>query len=289
MSADIDVAFVGHFARDRLVVGGAAEAASGGGVYYGAMAARRLGYTVAVVTKLHPDDFPFLEEMRREGIVVHASPAPQTTGIENIYPDPSTDRRLCHPLGFAGPFTAAEIPPLEARVTIITPLMAGEVSAETVRLLAARGSVGLDVQGFARVREGDVLVTRDWPGKERDLAAVTYLKADDAEAEVLTGRTDLREAARALADLGPREVLLTHAGGVLAFAGGTFYEGRFTPRAVRGRTGRGDTTFAAYVAARTHADPEYACRLAAAVVSLKLEHPGPYRFTRAEAERRMAG
>jgi len=289
MSATVDVAFVGHFARDRLVVGGVAEAASGGGVYYGAMAARRLGYAVAVITKLHPDDFPFLDEMRRAGIVVHAAPAPQTTGIENIYPDRSTDRRICRPLGFAGPFTAAEIPPLAARVTIITPLMAGEVSAEIVRLLASRGPIGLDVQGFARVRQGDVLVTRDWPGKKTDLAEVTYLKADDAEAEVLTGKTDLRAAARALADLGPPEVVLTHAGGVVAYAGGTFYEGRFTPREILGRTGRGDTTFAAYVSTRTHADPEYACRLAAAVVSLKMEHPGPYRFTRIEAEQRMAG
>jgi len=289
MSGMLDVVFVGHFARDRLVIGGVAEAASGGGVYYGAMAARRMGYSVAVVTKLHPDDFSFLDEMRREGIVVHAAPAPETTGIENVYPDRTMDRRICRPLGFAGPFAIAEIPRLAARVTVITPLMAGEVSAEIVRLLASRGPIGLDVQGFARVRDGQTLVTRDWPGRTRDLAGVTYLKADDAEAEVLTGLTDLRKAAQAFADLGPREVVLTHAGGVLAFAAGKFSEARFTPREILGRTGRGDTTFATYVAARLDADPEYACRLAAAVVSLKMEHPGPYRFTRVEAERRMAG
>ncbi|HET6948287.1 MAG TPA: PfkB family carbohydrate kinase [bacterium] len=283
----VDVAFVGHFARDRLVIAGVAEAASGGGVYYGSMAVRRLGHSVAAITRLHPDDFRYLDELRREGIVVHAAPAAQTTEIENIYPDRTMDRRICHPLGSAGAFSAADLPAVDARVTIITPLMAGEVSGDLVRLLAARGPIGLDVQGFARVPEGDTLVTRDWPGKRADLAPVTYLKADDAEAEVLTGLTDLRQAARAFADLGPWEVVLTHAGGVLVYAEGSFHEARFTPREIRGRTGRGDTTFATYVATRLSAGPGYSCRLAAAVVSLKMEHPGPYRGTRSDAEARL--
>ncbi len=281
----VDVALVGHFARDRLVFRGAVENSSGGGVYYGGLALRRLGYSVAVITKLHPDDFPYLEEFQREGIAVHAAPAPQTTGIENVYVDERMDHRVCRPLASAGPFSFAEIPDLAARVTIITPLMAGEVSGELVHLLAARGPVGLDVQGFARVREGDTLVTRDWPGKAADLAGVTYLKADDAEAEALVGTTDLRKAARALAAFGPQEVVLTHSAGVLVFAAGRFVESAFTPRRVLGRTGRGDTCFATYVATRLTAEPEEASRFAAAVASLKMEHLGPYRGNRADAER----
>ena len=101
----LDVAFVGHFARDRLVYRGTTEIASGGGVYYGSMAVRRLGFSVAVITKLHPDDFGWLDELRQHGIEVHAAPAPQTTGIENIYPTEDMDRRICHPLGLAGPFS----------------------------------------------------------------------------------------------------------------------------------------------------------------------------------------
>jgi len=283
----VDVVFLGHFARDRLVFGESAEAASGGGVYYGAVAVRRLGYAVAVITKLHPRDFPLLEDLRRAGITVHASPGPETTGIENVYLDQTMDRRICRPLGFAGAFSPEEVPVMPARVTIVTPLMAGEVSGDLLRLLAARGPIGTDVQGFARVREGNTLVTRDWPEKAADLAAVTYLKADDAEGETLTGFTDLRAAARALADFGPREVVLTHARGVLVFAGGTSYEAPFTPRGVRGRTGRGDTCFATYVAARLDSPADAACRLAAAVTSLKMEQPGPFHGTRAEAERLM--
>ncbi|MDR7465101.1 MAG: PfkB family carbohydrate kinase [Armatimonadota bacterium] len=283
----VDVVLIGHFARDRLVFPGVVESASGGGVYYGALALRRLGYAVAVVTKLHPDDFVFLDELRAEGISVHASAAARTTGIENIYPDASMDRRICRLLGFAGPFTPEEIPSIESRVTIITPLMAGEVPGELVRLLSAQGPVGPDAQGFARVPEGETLVTRDWPTRAADLASVTFLKADYAEAEALTGTADLRMAARALAALGPREVVLTHARGVLVYAGGTFFEAPFAPRQVRGRTGRGDTCFAAYVARRLETDPEEACRFAAAVTSLKMEYPGAYRGTRADVDRKI--
>jgi sugar/nucleoside kinase (ribokinase family) len=284
----VDVAFVGHFARDRLIYRGTTENASGGGVYYGSMAVRRLGYSAAVITKLHPDDFERLEELRHEGIEVHASPAPQTTGIENIYPTEDMDRRICRPLGFAGPFSLDEIPRVDARVTVITPLMAGEVDGDIVRALISRGPVGLDVQGFVRVRQSDGLVTKDWPGKTTGLAGVTYLKVDDAEAEVLTGETDRRKAAAALAALGPREILVTSARGVLAHASGECFEAPFVNRSVIGRTGRGDTCFSTYVASRLRLSPGEACRVAAAVTSLKMEQPGPYRGTREDAERLAA-
>ncbi|MGD8624618.1 MAG: hypothetical protein PVJ34_08785, partial [Anaerolineae bacterium] len=58
---DVDVAMIGHFARDRNVVDGVGRIEAGGAVYFGAVALRHLGVSVAVVTRLHPDDFPMLE------------------------------------------------------------------------------------------------------------------------------------------------------------------------------------------------------------------------------------
>jgi len=281
----VDVALLGTFAKDRLVHRGVTEIASGGGVYYASVALRRLGFSVAVITRLHPDDFGRLDELRGEGITVHASPAPQTTGIENIYPTEEMDRRICRPLAFAGPFTAEEIPPFDARVTIVTPLMAGEVNGEIVSRLAARGPLGLDVQGFVRVPRGDTLVTAEWPEMAGVLRHATYVKLDDAEAEVLVGETDLRRAAAAMSASGPREVVLTHARGLVVQADGAVYEAPFTPSVVRGRTGRGDTCFSTYVAARLQMEPVEACRFAAAVTSLKMERPGAFRGTREEAQR----
>jgi sugar/nucleoside kinase (ribokinase family) len=285
---DVDIMMLGHFAKDVLLVDGAGGVASGGGVYYGSIALRRMGLTVAIVTRLHPDDFPRLDEVKQEGVQVFATEAPQTSGIENRYDSADMERRICTPLGFAGPFSAEEIPDLTAQVYLVTPIIAGEVDLPLLESLAARGPVGLDVQGFVRVREKDQLVFRQWPGMVEGLAQVTYLKVDRAEAELLTGLSDLRAAARRLSSYGPREVVLTQSSGITVYAGGEIHEAPFTPRSLAGRTGRGDTCFATYVGKRLSASAREACSFAAAVTTLKQEQPGPWRGGLAEVEALLA-
>ena len=85
-----------------------------------------------------------------------------------------------------------------------------------------------------------------------------------------------------MAEHGPREILLTQSAGVTVYADGKFYHAPFRSRNLTGRTGRGDTCFAVYVAKRLTADPEEACRWAAAVTTLKQERPGPWRGRSAE-------
>lgn len=284
---DVDVIMIGHFAKDRVMIDGQGEITSGGAVYYGSVALRRIGLRVAVVTRLHPDDFYRLDELEREGVQVFATPAPETSGIENIYDSSDMERRVCKPLGFAGPFRQEEIPDLTARVCLITPIIAGEVDLPLLKSLAARGPVGLDVQGFVRVRENGKLVFRQWPDMAEGLAHVTYLKVDRAEAELLTGLTDLKNAARQLAECGPREVVVTQSSGVTVYTDGQIYEAPFTPRSLDGRTGRGDTCFATYVGQRLSASAEEATRFAAAITTLKQEQPGPWRGTLADVERQM--
>ena len=273
---DVDIMMIGHFAKDRLVVDGNSEIASGGAVYYGSVALRHIGVRVAVVTRLHPDDFPLLSEMEAEGVRVFATPAPETSGIENIYTAADMERRICRPLSFAGPFSPQDIPDLWARIYLVTPIMAGEVGLPLLKSLVQRGPVALDMQGFVRIREDGHLVFRQWPDMAEGLTHVTYLKVDRAEAEFLTGQADLRAAARQLAAYGPREVVVTQSAGVTVYADGQIYEAPFTPRSLDGRTGRGDTCFATYVGRRLSALAEEACRFAAAVTTLKQEQPGPW-------------
>jgi sugar/nucleoside kinase (ribokinase family) len=286
---DVDILMIGHFAKDEIVVGDTSQVASGGGVYYGSVALRRIGLRVAVVTRLHASDFPRLDEIRREGVQVYATAAPETSGIENVYDPDDMDRRTCRPLGFAGPFRREEIPDLSARVILVVPIIAGEVDLPLLRWLAERGPVGLDVQGFTRFRESGHLVSRRWPEMAEGLALVTYLKVDRTEAELLTGQTDLRVAARQLAGYGPREVVVTQSSGVTVCADGQMYQAPFTPRSLAGRTGRGDTCFATYVGRRLGAPAEQACRFAAAVTTLKQERAGPWRGTVDDVEAVLAG
>ena len=285
---EVDIMMIGHFAKDRLVVDGQGEIASGGAVYYGSVALRRLGVRVAVVTRLHPDDFPLLDELKDEGVLVFATPAPETTGIANFYNSDDMERRVCKPLGFAGPFGPEDIPDLQARIYMASSIIAGEIDLELLELLARRGPVSLDVQGFVRVRDSGELVFRQWPDMIEGLSHVTYLKVDRAEAELLTGLDDMTQAVCRLADYGPREIVLTQSSGVTVFADGHIYQAPFAPRSLKGRTGRGDTCFATYLGARLDAPPEEATRLAAAVTTLKQEEPGPWRGTLADVEKRLA-
>jgi sugar/nucleoside kinase (ribokinase family) len=285
---DFDIMMIGHFAKDRLVVDGHGEIASGGAVYYGSVALRRLGVRVAVVTRLHPDDFPRLDELKQEGIQVFAVPAPETSGIENIYDSADMERRICKPIGFAGPFQAQDIPDLPARIYLVASIIAGEVDLPLLKSLAKRGPVAIDIQGFVRVRENGNLVFRQWSDMEEGLSYVTYLKVDRAEAELLTGLTDMVAAASRLAGYGPQEVVLTQSSGVTVFADGQIHQAPFTPRSLAGRTGRGDTCFATYLGRRLTASAEEATRLAAAVTTLKQEHPGPWRGTLADVEALLA-
>ena len=285
MTRNYDVVMFGHFAKDRIVVDGRGETQPGGGVYFGSVALRRLGLSVAIVTRLHPDDFPLLDECKREGVDVFAKEASQTSGIENFYNSANMERRICKPLGFAGKIEVAEIPDLTARIYAITPIMAGEVDLTVLQALAARGPVALDVQGFVRVPVGDDLVYRPWQEINEGLSRVTYLKVDRAEAEHLTGETDLAQAAQRLAAYGPREIILTQSSGVTVFADGQVVSAPFTPRSLAGRTGRGDTCFATYLGMRLSKSPEEACRIAAAVTTLKQEKPGPWRGTLVQVNR----
>jgi len=287
-NAEFDVVMIGHFAKDRLVVDGRGDVASGGGVYYGSIALRQLGVRVAVVTRLAVSDFARLDELKQAGVQVFATPAPETSGIENIYNSSDMERRICKPLGFAGPFRPEDMPDLSGRLYVIASIIAGEVDLPLLKWLARRGPVALDVQGFVRVRAGQDLVFRQWPAMHEGLSHVTYLKVDRAEAELLTGFTDLVAAARRLAEYGPREVVLTQSSGVTVCADGQVFQAPFTPRSLAGRTGRGDTCFATYLGRRLTGSPEEATRLAAAVTTLKQEQPGPWRGTLADVEALLA-
>lgn len=280
-----DILMIGNFAKDKLIVDGIEEIASGGGVYYGSVVVRRLGLQVGVITRLHPADFPRLEELRAEGIEVYAIPAEGTSGIANYYQSNDMERRITKPIGFGGQYQLEQLPDWLAGVIMLTPLYAGEVDLDFLKALAARLPVAMDIQGFLRVPRAEDLIFEPWEQLAEGLRHVTYLKVDRAEAEFVTGLTDLKEAAYQLAGYGPKEIVLTQSSGITVLSDGQFYEEPFTPRSLAGRTGRGDTCFSTYIAMRQSSDAETACRWAGVITSLKQEKPGPWKGTRAEVEK----
>jgi len=276
---NVDVLMVGNFAKDKIIVDGVEEITSGGGVHFGSIVIKRLGYKVAVATRLLLDDYSRLEEMIDQGVVVYPTESNGTSGIANYYQSADMERRICKPIGFGGKFQLMDIPKIDARVIMVTPLYAGEVDLPLLQQLAARSPLALDIQGFVRVPVADGLEYRPWNHLEEGLKSVTYLKVDRAEAEFLTGKDDIHEAARALSAMGPREIVLTQSSGVTVFSENSFYSAPFTPRSLAGRTGRGDTCFSTYVAMRLDNPAEKACQWAGAITTLKQEKPGPWMGT----------
>jgi sugar/nucleoside kinase (ribokinase family) len=278
-----DLAFVGHYTQDTVVRPQETYTTQGGAFYYGCHVARRMGLQTAVVTRLARADFAVVDELAALGVTMFTTPTPESTRLRLVYPSENLDQRTIYATGFAGRFTVAEVAPIQARTFHIGASMRGEVPLAVVQALAAKGArLSLDAQGFVRVNRGGTLVYAAWPEARQVLPLVDVLKVDAVEAEFLTGQSDPQEAAQALAALGPREVVLTQGQGVLVLADGRCYQTPFVADEVRGRTGRGDTCIAAYLGRRLTAPPGEAAIWAAALTSLKLAAPGPFRRDIAE-------
>lgn len=289
---DHDLTFIGHMCRDEIIpFGGRPTVAPGSAVLCGAMVAARLGKRVAAVVKMAAEDEDLLEPLRRAGVHVLVIPAEVTTYSRVLHETEDVDERRLTLVRSAGLIRLDAVPPLRSRCVHLAGISDSEFDLPLLAGLAARGhSLSADMQSFVRqvdpvsreIRFGDVAEKREI------VRRMDRVKLDGVEARILTGTDDLLAAAREVESWGCPEVLITHARGVALRAGGRSYYERFSNRSVVGRTGRGDTTFAAYLARRLDHDPAESLRFAAALVSIKMETPGPFQGTLEDVMARLA-
>lgn len=285
-----DLVVIGNYTKDTIVSAAGTRRVDGGGFNYGAHVAAMMGLKTAAVTRLAREDARVVEALERIGVAAFPTYTPHSTVLRLFYPSANVDERILTVTHFAGAFTPEQVRGLEARAFLINASLRGEVDSDVIRELRAKKALlAADVQGFLRVIAPDgTLVYEPWPERERVLSQIDILKTDAVEAERLTGIADTKAAARMIAGWGPKEVVLTHRDGLQVLADGNFFEAPFQPRELVGRSGRGDTCIAAYVAKRLTASPEEATRWAAAVTSLKLEAEGPIRRKIEEVEEWLA-
>jgi len=281
-----DLVVIGNYTKDTIVSPSGTRMVDGGGFNYGAHVARMMGLKTAAVTRLAREDDRVVEALVGLGVAVFPTYTPHSTTLRLYYPTADVDQRIITVTHTAGSFTPEQVKGLNAKAFLINASIRGEVGAEVIRELGAKRAVlAADIQGFIRVVAPDgTLAGAPWPEREQVLAQFEILKTDAVEAELLTGIADHRDAARRIAAWGPREIVLTHRDGLLVFAEGRFHDAPFRPRQLVGRSGRGDTCIAAYVAKRLTAPPEEACLWAAAVTSLKMESEGPLKRSAAAVE-----
>lgn len=288
MDSKYDILMVGHISKDIMVQGGEEERLTGGAVVYSSAAAARSGARVLVVTKAAPADEAELSVMREAGAEVELIPSKQTTSIRNEYLTADRERRTATVVSRAEPFTTEEIQSRSASILDLAGLIAGELPVSGIPDLAQHYTVAIDAQGVLRHDVNGTLSFKDWDEKRAYLPYVTYLKTDAAEAEILTGRDDRESAAQMLSELGAGEVMVTHGSDVIVASKGVTYRQPLTPRNLSGRTGRGDTCFAAYLARRISHGIDESLEYAAALVSMKLEAPGVFAGTESDVVERMA-
>ena len=272
-----DIVVLGHITKDKLVMGGIETEAPGGAVYYGGLALSRLEMESGIITLINKKDAHYLDAFKNNGVDVLSFESARTTAFTITYAVEDLDKRILQATASAGPFTPAHIPDIQTKVFHIGSLMAGEVPDGLVHHIVERfPKVSLDLQGFLRVLEGQRLTFKDWSAKEDALRNIHTVKADRIEAEVITGEKDMAKAAQMIASWGPREIVITHADGVMVYADGEIFEVPFVTESLKGRTGRGDTCISAYLAGRLKLSPGDAAGFAAATTSLKLSKEGPF-------------
>jgi len=281
-----DIAFLGQYTKDTIVTKDGSRVVNGGAYFYGSAAAASMGLRVAALTRLAPEDFSSFRLLLERGVLVKAISTQKSTCLQLLYPSANPDERILSVTSVAEPFEPADVESISAPVWSIGASIRGEVSLTVLKAIKAKGArVGLDAQGFVRVvRDGQLAYDTEWPEKAEVLRHVDVFKADVVEAEILTGTRDLHEAARILARYGVPEFVLTHGDGVVVYAEGSFVEAPFRPKSLVGRSGRGDTCLASYLAARISMDTEKAPFWSAALTSVKMEALGPFSGTREDVE-----
>lgn len=279
-----DTFIIGHISLDENIYLEEVEKTPGGAVVASSYSAYAGLNKTALLTKTSKEHKNLISIFNIPEEDIYFVESEKTTSIRNEYLSADRERRICTAIGVADKFKIEEIPNVESKIYHFAGLIAGDFDNEMLAELSKRGKVAADMQGFLRRVEGTGMILRDWEEKKEYLKYVDFLKVDAAEAEVMTGLSDRREAAKMLYGWGAKEIMITHNTEVLIYDGENFYTAPLKPRNLSGRTGRGDTCFSAYITERLKKDIKQSVLYAAALVSLKMETPGPFKGNREDVE-----
>ena len=284
MPKKYDITFIGHMCYDEIIpFGGKPRVAPGSAVLCGAMVAPRVGKKVAAVVKMAKKDEAILQPMKDIGIDTYLIPSEETSYNRVLHYSANVDERKMTLIKSAGLISINDVPALESICVHLAGISDTEFDMALMKGLKSRGykSLSVDMQSFVRHINP---VTHDHEfsdvaDKKEIAAMMDKIKLDVVEARILTGTEDLEKAAVIVESWGCPEVMITHSQGVLALVKGVTYYEKFSNSNISGRTGRGDTTFSAYLSWRLDHDVRESLKFAAALVSIKMETPGPFNGT----------
>lgn len=286
-----DICTIGHITKDKVVTSQFVKYMPGGTAYYFSKALQPFDSNYMLLTAVAEMENHVITNLRAEGTKVAPLPTQQSVYFENIYFD-NQDHREQNVLAIADPFTTESMPPIDATIYHLGPLLEDDIPVDMIRMLASKGLVSLDVQGFLRTVINKKVIYRDWKHKKEALPFVSILKANEFEMELLTGTNDPYEGAIYLAGLGVKEVIITLGSkGSLLLVNNQFQEiPAYQPTAVVDATGAGDTYMAGYLYQKTKgASLPAAASFGAAMATLKIQNAGPFIGNHEQVSEIMAG
>lgn len=278
-----DLAVIGHFTIDQITVENArSKTMLGGSSTYVSLTAKRMGATVAAVSKVGKD-FPdnYIAWLSRNGV--------NLAGLTRV-DEPTTrfivkyenEARTLQLKSRCDSILPNDIPSSLRARAIHVGSVAGEISGETVSSVAEKAPlISLDPQGFIRRfnREGYAEDKARLSGEV--LKHVDVLKSSEKELQVAMGIDTAWKAAEAAAQHGPSTVILTRGSkGTLMLSDGARYEIPVCkPSLFVDPTGAGDAFIGAFMAEHARdEDPLWCAAIGSAASSFIVEGIGPSSF-----------
>jgi sugar/nucleoside kinase (ribokinase family) len=290
-----DVAVVGHFSIDSIILPGKQPCTIlGGAVAYVSLVARVLGASASVISKVG-GDFPeaYMLHLKEAGVdTSHIAkvPSDRTTSFELTYNKDLSSREL-RLRSQGSPITPEEVPrSFRSKVVHVAPI-ASEISYEVVERLRDRCKcLSIDPQGMTRRFDKNGYVKSSARLDKRILSLVDIYKSSLDEIQILTGKSEPEEALKTVHDLGPETVIVTMGskGSVLSTRGNFFEVPAYKSTQVVDPTGAGDVFIGAFLTEFIHEKEPFWCScVGAAAASLAVEGVGTSFFgEKAEIYRR---
>lgn len=286
-----DICCIGHITLDKVVTLKGEKHMAGGTSIYFSNALRNMDIRYCLVTSLAESEMRFVDDMRANGITVKVLSGALTVYFENIYSH-NLDHRFQRVLQTADSFTVDQLHDTDATIFHLGPLLANDIPLELIKVLAKKGRVSLDVQGYLREVINQNVCAVDWADKREALQDIEILKASETEMKVLTGCKDVYEGAKILSNWGVKEVVITLGSqGSVIYANDIFYNiPAYIPQAETDATGCGDTYMAGYLYQRIKgAAIQVAGEFGAGMASLKIQSSGPFTGTKEKVLAHIAG
>ena len=147
-----DSMIIGQITLDHNIdYDGREEFINGGAVTFSGYAAAAIGHSVAVVPKGNTkviDPYKVFRDSKVEKIFPVESET--YTEMQNTYFTPDRERRRGLNTKGIEPYQPSDLPDAQAKIYHLGGLVAGDFPLAFVEACAARGDVGLDVQGMMR-------------------------------------------------------------------------------------------------------------------------------------------